>query len=127
MAVTSLPNRLSADINKLGDYKNIEWGNYQAGVAYMLKEAGYNIIGCDLLYHGTVPYGAGLSSSASIEVATAVCLAKLGGAANLDMKQIAQLSQKAENKYVGMNCGIMDQFISVITSYSIHYTKLYDF
>lgn len=114
MAVTSLPNRLSADINKLGDYKNIEWGNYQAGVAYMLKEAGYNIIGCDLLYHGTVPYGAGLSSSASIEVATAVCLAKLGGAANLDMKQIAQLSQKAENKYVGMNCGIMDQFISAL-------------
>ena len=114
MAVTSLPNRVSADINKLGDYKNLEWGNYQAGVAYMLKEAGYNISGCDLLYHGTVPYGAGLSSSASIEVATAICLAKMGGAENPDMTQMAVLSQKAESEYVGMNCGIMDQFVSAL-------------
>ena len=114
MAVTSLPNRVSADINKLGDYKDLEWGNYQMGVAYMLDGAGYNIVGCDLLYHGTVPYGAGLSSSASIEVATAVCLAKLGGAEKLDMKEMAVLSQKAENEYVGMNCGIMDQFVSAL-------------
>ncbi len=112
MAVTSLPNRVSADIDKLDAYKSLEWGNYQVGVAYMLKEAGFNLVGCDLLYHGTVPYGAGLSSSASIEVATAICLAKLGGADTLDMKQIAVLGQKAENEYVGMNCGIMDQFIS---------------
>ncbi|MEX1378008.1 MAG: galactokinase [Eubacteriales bacterium] len=114
MAVTSLPNRVSADTEKLGEYKTIEWGNYQAGVAYMLQEAGYNIVGCDLLYHGTVPYGAGLSSSASIEVATAVCLAKLGGAEDVDMKEMAVLSQKAENEYVGMNCGIMDQFVSAL-------------
>lgn len=114
MAVTSLPNRVSADINKLGDYKDLEWGNYQVGVAYMLHEAGYDIVGCDLLYHGTVPYGAGLSSSASIEVATALCLAKLGGAADVDLKEMAILSQKAENEYVGMNCGIMDQFVSAL-------------
>jgi len=114
MAVTSLPNRVSADISKLEDYKNIEWGNYQIGVAYMLEQAGYNIVGCDLLYHGTVPYGAGLSSSASIEVATAVCLAKLGGVEEVDLKQMAVLSQKAENEYVGMNCGIMDQFVSAL-------------
>jgi len=114
MAVTSLPNRVSADINKIGEYKELEWGNYQAGVAYMLQNAGYDLVGCDLLYHGTVPYGAGLSSSASIEVATSVCLAKLGGAGNLDMKEMAVLSQKAENEYVGMNCGIMDQFVSAL-------------
>ena len=114
MAVTSLPDRVSADINKLSEYRDLNWGTYQAGVAYMLQEAGYNIVGCDLLYHGTVPYGAGLSSSASIEVATAVCLAFLGGAHELDMKQIAFLSQKAENEYVGMNCGIMDQFASAL-------------
>ena len=114
MAVTSLPNKVSADISKLGDYKDLEWGNYQVGVAYMLEGAGYDIVGCDLLYHGTVPYGAGLSSSASIEVATAICLAKLGGRDELDMQEMAVLSQKAENEYVGMNCGIMDQFVSAL-------------
>ena len=114
MAVTSLPNRVSADIKNLDSYKDLEWGNYQIGVAYMLDKAGYDIVGCDILYHGTVPYGAGLSSSASIEVATAVCLAKLGGADRLDMKEMALLSQKAENEYVGMNCGIMDQFVSAL-------------
>ena len=79
MAVTSLPDRVSADINTLLNYKTLHWGNYQCGVAYVLKEAGYDIAGCDLYYHGTVPYGAGLSSSASIEVATAMALGSLGG------------------------------------------------
>jgi len=114
MAVTSLPDRVSADINHLEDYKTLSWGNYQCGVAYVLQQAGYRIEGCDLYYHGTVPYGAGLSSSASIEVATAMALASLGGRERLDMKEIALLCQKAENEYVGMNCGIMDQFISAL-------------
>jgi galactokinase len=114
MAVTSLPDRVSAEIRRLEDYKALRWGNYQCGVAYMLKQAGYEIPGCDLLYHGTVPYGAGLSSSASIEVATAITLAKLGGRDTLDMKEIVLLCQKAENEYVGMKCGIMDQFISAL-------------
>lgn len=114
MAVTSLPDRVSADINKLEEYKELNWGNYQCGVAHVLKEAGYPIVGCDLYYHGTVPYGAGLSSSASIEVATAIALANLGGREQLDMKEIALLCQRAENEYVGMNCGIMDQFVSAL-------------
>jgi galactokinase len=79
-----------------------------------MQKAGYLVPGCDLLYHGTVPFGAGLSSSASIEVATAVALAKLGGRSQLDMAEIAVLCQKAENEYVGMNCGIMDQFVSAM-------------
>ncbi len=112
MAVTSLPNRLSAELRNLDNYKNLQWGSYQVGVAYILQQAGYHVVGCDLLYHGTVPYGAGLSSSASIEVATGIALAKLGGREEPDMKEIAILCQKAENEYVGMNCGIMDQFIS---------------
>lgn len=112
MAVTDLPDRVSANLNGLENYKHLKWGNYQCGVAYMLQQEGYPLVGCDLLYHGTVPYGAGLSSSASIEVATAVCLAKLGGTKQLVMEDIAVLCQRAENQYVGMNCGIMDQFIS---------------
>jgi len=112
LAVSSLPDRVSAQIDCLEDYKNLKWGNYQLGVAFVLQQAGYSIEGCDLYYHGTVPYGAGLSSSASIEVATAVTLLSLGGEKVLDYKEIALFSQKAENEYVGMNCGIMDQFIS---------------
>lgn len=114
MAVTSLPDRVSADIAALGEYKHLHWGSYQIGVASMLHQAGYEISGCDLLYHGTVPYGAGLSSSASIEVATALALVKLGGTESPDRVQIARLCQKAENEYVGMSCGIMDQFVSAM-------------
>ena len=77
LSVTSLPDRVYADIHALENYKYLHWGSYQCGVAYILQQEGYPIIGCDLLYHGTVPYGAGLSSSASIEVATAVALATL--------------------------------------------------
>ena len=83
-------------------------------MAYVLQQKGYEIVGCDLLYHGDIPYGAGLSSSAAIEVSTAVALVKLGGREEPDMMEIALLSQKAENKYVGMNCGIMDQFVSAL-------------
>lgn len=114
MAVTSLPNRVTAKMDNLEDYKDLEWGNYQLGVAYMLQQQGYGLIGCDLLYHGTVPYGAGLSSSASIEVATAIALAKLGGREEPSMIEIVLVCQWAENEYVGMNCGIMDQFISAV-------------
>ncbi len=114
MAVTSLPDRVSADINALCNYRHLNWGSYQCGVAYVMQQEGYPIIGCDLLYHGDIPYGAGLSSSAAIEVSTAIALAKLGGREKLDMVDIALLCQKAENEYVGMNCGIMDQFVSAI-------------
>lgn len=113
LAVTSLPNHVHADIGKLESYKHLEWGSYQLGVAYVLQQAGYNIAGCDMLYHGTVPYGAGLSSSASIEVATAIALLSLGGSDMPRMEDVARMCQKAENEYVGMNCGIMDQFIAM--------------
>ena len=115
MAVTSLPNRVtSVSLNSLADYKDLAWGNYQCGVAYILLQAGYPLVGCDLLYHANLPYGAGLSSSAAIEVSTAICLAKMGGTEQLVMEDIALLCQKAENQYVGVMCGIMDQFISAV-------------
>jgi len=110
-AATDLPDRVHTDLNHLEQYRTLHWGNYQCGVAHVMQNAGYPIVGCDLLYHGTLPFGAGLSASASIEVVTAIALAHLGGASELDMVEIAQLCQKAENEYVGMNCGIMDQFI----------------
>ena len=100
-------------IGKIVDYKHIKWGKYQAGVAYVLQQKGVPLIGCDLYYSCTVPFGSGLSSSAAIEVATAVTLCELTDTP-YDLKEIAVLSQKAENEYCGVNCGIMDQFASAM-------------
>lgn len=111
VAATDIPARAEIDLNALENYKSLKWGNYQAGVADEMKKAGYNLVGCDILYDCTVPFGSGLSSSAAIEVATAYALAKTGGN-KIDKKELAVLSQKAENNYCGVNCGIMDQFAS---------------
>ena len=111
IAATTIDGRAEIDLTNTDGYKNLAWGNYQAGVADELKKAGYNLIGCDILYDCTVPFGSGLSSSAAIEVVTAYTLAKLGGN-KIDKVELACLSQKAENNYCGVNCGIMDQFAS---------------
>lgn len=100
-------------IDKLDSYKGLKYGNYQAGVAYYLQQAGTPIVGCDLLYDCTVPFGSGLSSSAAIEVATAVALSEYAGVP-YDKVELARLCQTAENKYAGVNCGIMDQFASAM-------------
>lgn len=119
LKATSLDVMVEADINKLDSYRDLEWGNYQLGVAYMMQQAGYDIVGCDMLYDGTVPYGSGLSSSAAIEVSTALCFAKFSNEKNginreIDMIEMAKIGQKAENQYCGVNCGIMDQFASAM-------------
>ena len=111
IAATTIDARAEIDLTNTSAYKDLPWGAYQAGVAYELKKAGYNLVGCDILYDCTVPFGSGLSSSAAIEVATAYALAKLGGN-KIDKVELAVLSQKAENNYCGVNCGIMDQFAS---------------
>ena len=101
------------EIGKIADYKHLKWGRYQAGVAYVLAQAGYPLVGCDLYYSCTVPFGSGLSSSAAIEVATAVSINEIAGTP-YDLKEMALLSQKAENEYCGVSCGIMDQFASAM-------------
>ena len=113
LAATTLDDRVTAEVGKLNDYRDLPWGNYQLGVMYMMQQAGFTVSGCDLLYDATLPFGAGLSSSASIEVATAITVAGLSGE-KLDMVQAALIGQRAENEYCGMNCGIMDQFASAM-------------
>ncbi len=108
---TTLNEKVCLDINKLEEYKGLKYGNYQAGSALMWKDAGHKVVGCDLLYDCTVPFGSGLSSSAAIEVSTIATLATLAGE-KLDKVEIALLAQKAEREYAGMNCGIMDQYAS---------------
>ena len=115
LRATTIDDKVELDINNLDAYRELRWGDYQAGVAYTLQQAGYTITGCDLLYDATVPFGSGLSSSASIEVATAYMLSVFSGEAggkSGDNKELAVLCQKSENEYNGVNCGIMDQFAS---------------
>ena len=82
---------------------------YPAGVAWALQQAGFVLQGFEASYTSTIPIGAGLSSSAAVEVGFALVLKTLGNLA-LDDMQMARLCQKAENHYVGVNSGIMDQF-----------------
>jgi galactokinase len=89
------------------------WSNYPVGVLWALREQGVALGGLDLAFRGDIPQGAGLSSSAALEVATAVALRALG-LFTLDGPPLARLCQHAENDFVGMKCGIMDQFISLM-------------
>jgi galactokinase len=88
------------------------WSDYPAGVAVMLARSGAELRGANLMIHGEVPIGAGLSSSAAIEVAAGYALLDTAGLA-VDGLQLARVSQRAENEFVGARCGIMDQFASV--------------
>lgn len=85
------------------------WTNYPIGVINEFARKGIAVPGLELLYFGDIPNGAGLSSSASIEMVTAVAVNDLTGA-GLEMMEMVKMAQKAENGFVGMNCGIMDQF-----------------
>lgn len=89
------------------------WSNYQRGVAKVLEESGFRLPGIDVMLSSDVPIGAGLSSSAAIEVSIAVTWQMLAGF-ELERPDLAKLCQRAENTFVGVNCGIMDQFISAL-------------
>ena len=101
-----------ADLSSTATAPSKSWSDYPIGVALQLEQAGFRIRGANLLIESEVPMGAGLSSSAAIEVATALALAEQSGALP-DRVQLARLCQKAENEFVGARVGIMDQFISL--------------
>lgn len=109
-ASTNLPYEASIDYSEIGKAKTGEWVDYPIGVMVELAKKDVPVSGgYDLLFHGEIPNGSGLSSSASIEVVTGFAfLTLLGG--DTDTVEIALLSQRAENQYVGVNSGIMDQF-----------------
>lgn len=89
-----------------------DWSDYVRGVAIMLERAGHRLTGGDLMIDGDLPMGSGLSASAALEVSAGYAL--LANASNIDIDSIelAKCCQRAENEFVGMRCGIMDQFIS---------------
>jgi galactokinase len=90
-----------------------DWGDYVAGVAVELQKLRVRLPACQLEIHSTVPIGAGLSSSAALEVSVALALSGLAGA-DLPPLEIARLCHRAEVGFVGLQCGIMDQFISLL-------------
>ena len=85
------------------------WTNYPVGVINEFAKKGISAPGLELLFYGDIPNGAGLSSSASIELVMAVAMNELT-ASRLDTMELVKIGQRAENLFVGMNCGIMDQF-----------------
>jgi galactokinase len=97
--------------SNLPQQKQGAWCDYVLGVAQQFARAGGALSGANLLVHGEVPVGAGLSSSAALEVASALAFQGLNGK-TLSLKQIAKLCQSAENEFVGAHVGIMDQFVS---------------
>jgi len=88
------------------------WANYVRGVAHVLLDEGLPLRPIDAVVWGDVPVGAGMSSSAAVEVATALALCNAADI-ELDPRRLALLCQRAENDFVGVSCGIMDQYISI--------------
>ncbi len=95
--------------------KEDDWTNYAKGVFWAYLRKGCKIDkGADIMISGNIPAGSGLSSSASLEVLIGLMIRELYGFDNIDMVDVALLGQKAESEFVGMNCGIMDQFASAM-------------
>ena len=103
------------NLDKMAYNDDILWSNYIQGVAWSLQEVGLQLSGMDAVISGNVPKGSGLSSSAALEIATAHAFMHAGGQeGKLTGPQVAKAAQRAENAFVGVNCGIMDQFISML-------------
>ncbi|RXZ84070.1 galactokinase [Paenibacillaceae bacterium] len=110
MASTNFPLRGVIDLDNVVFDEADDWMNYPKGIIQQLQSRGYAVpAGFDMLFHGEIPNGAGLSSSASIEVVTAYALLTLSGHP-VDTVEIAKLAQASENEFNGVKCGIMDQF-----------------
>jgi len=98
---------------EIGPGRSTGWAAYAEGVAWTLRAQGVAVAGADILVHGDLPVGAGLSSSAALEAAVGLALTDLAESAvdgpALDRADLARVGQRAENEVVGMPCGIMDQ------------------
>lgn len=112
MASTSEPGVVEIDLADLAPHQSTGWSAYVAGSVWALREHGVDVGGLDIAVDGDVPLGAGLSSSASLECAVTLAVDDLTGA-GLDRTTLAGLARHAENDYVGMPCGVMDQMASM--------------
>ncbi|VGO12871.1 Galactokinase [Pontiella desulfatans] len=97
--------------------KKVQWANYVKGVIHYLRGFGVEVDGIDCTFLGSIPMGAGLSSSAALEVATAYAVLSYAGK-EIDKIDIAKIGQRAEHEFAGCSCGLLDQFSSI---YGIHH------
>lgn len=97
--------------------KKFQWANYVKGVFFYLRDHGVEVDGVNCTFSGSIPMGAGLSSSAALEIAAAYAILKHAGK-ELDKNEIGILAQKSENNFAGCNCGLLDQFSSI---YGVHH------
>ncbi|WP_019907897.1 galactokinase [Thermoanaerobacter indiensis] len=109
MASLNFDLKVEVDLDAFIYDKSHDWANYPKGVLKVLQDEGYDFSGFEIVFEGNIPNGAGLSSSASIELVTAVAVNEVFNL-NIDRIKLVKLCQKAENTFVGVNCGIMDQF-----------------
>jgi len=108
---TGFSDKFEFPLDTLPSRRLFAWCDYVLGVAVMLVRAGISLKGANLLVYGQVPIGAGLSSSAALEVASALALLSVASQ-DLPLTDVAKLCQRAENEFVGARVGIMDQFVS---------------
>jgi len=104
-------DRKRATLPTLRYRKEDRWANYPKGIIAEFLARGHELSGMDITIQGDIPQGAGLSSSAALEIATGIAIEELYGI-EIGREELAKLAQHAENEFVGVKCGIMDQFIS---------------
>lgn len=109
----NVPGGGEFDLARIEFNQQARWTNYVAGVVKVMQAAGHPVRGFDALVHTTVPVASGLSSSAALEMAAARLVEQLSGQA-IDPVTLARLGQRAENQFVGVNCGILDQYTSAV-------------
>ncbi len=112
-ATTNFDHRGEVKLDEPFEKEGKSWINYPVGVLNEFRKLAIEVEGVDLLYSGDIPNGAGLSSSASIEMVTAFAMNEVFGFGK-DRMELVKISQNAENNFVGVNCGIMDQFASAM-------------
>lgn len=111
LASANAAGLVSVDLTQPVTYDAVDgWGNYPKGILAYLAKAGAVLSGCDIYYSSNLPDGAGLSSSAALLVLTAYMLLAQQDALQFDGPQLARFCQQVENEFIGVNCGIMDQF-----------------
>jgi galactokinase len=109
----NMPGCSDFSLDDITHCETAPWTEYARGMAWALQEAGYTLCGFDGLIHSTIPFGSGLSSSAAIEMAVGIAFQAASGF-RIDPVELAVLGQRAENKFVGLNCGILDQYSSAL-------------
>jgi len=105
--------KIEFSLDNLIPLKKDTWANYLMGVMDEMQKAGYSLQGANLIFISNIPKGAGLSSSAALEVVTALTMAKLN-LLEIEPVEMAHLCRRAENNFVGVACGIMDQYVSCL-------------